>query len=378
VLSKDLKLVFTCNLVGSFGDGLYAFLLPVYMSNSLGASSVQIGTLYAVLSLSSALTLLISGALADRYDRKKIMIAGWLAWLPVPLIFSVATNWVGMLPGMIMWGFWLGQPAGTAYIMTAADPTMVTLTFTTMSAAWSIGYIFSPALGGFLSGNIGMKPVFYMAFVLYSLACLTLFFIKSQRARNIQTRGENDYSFKELLKTRRLVTVTVFFALLMFVLTMFRPFIPEFVANVYGLSDFEVGVLGSVSFASSAVLSLFLGRLGDRSGKSYPLAVSAVLTCASTVLLLLSGSFAILAVSFGLVGGSYLTWSLLSAIAGATAPESCRARWVAVPQTITMFASFIAPYLGGLLYSFSPQFPFLVAAAVMPVIALLAVRLFRD
>ena len=378
MLSKDLKLVFTCNLVGSFGDGLYAFLLPVYMSNSLGASSVQIGTLYAVLSLSSALTLLISGALADRYDRKKIMIAGWLAWLPVPLIFSVASNWVGMLPGMIMWGFWLGQPAGTAYIMTAADPTMVTLTFTTMSAAWSIGYIFSPALGGFLSGNIGMKPVFYMAFVLYSLACLTLFFIKSQRARNIQTRGENDYSFKELLKTRRLVTVTVFFALLMFVLTMFRPFIPEFVANVYGLSDFEVGVLGSVSFASSAVLSLFLGRLGDRSGKSYPLAVSAVLTCASTVLLLLSGSFAILAVSFGLVGGSYLTWSLLSAIAGATAPESCRARWVAVPQTITMFASFIAPYLGGLLYSFSPQFPFLVAAAVMPVIALLAVRLFRD
>jgi MFS family permease len=378
VLSKDLKLVFTCNLVGSFGDGLYAFLLPVYMSNTLGASSVQIGTLYAVLSLSSALTLLISGALADRYDRKKIMIAGWLAWLPVPLIFSLASNWIGMVPGMIMWGFWLGQPAGTAYIMTAADPTMVTLTFTTMSAAWSIGYIFSPALGGFLSGNIGMKPVFYMAFILYSLACLILFFIKSQRARNIQSRAENDYSFKELLKTRKLLIMTIFFALLMFVLAMFRPFIPEFVANVYRLGDFEVGVLGSVSFASSAVLSLFLGRLGDKSGKSYPLAVSAVLTCASTVLLLLSGSFAILAVSFVLIGGSYLTWSLLSAIAGATAPESCRARWVAVPQTISMFASFIAPYLGGLLYAFSPQCPFLVAAAVMPVLALLAVRLFRD
>ena len=378
MLSRDLKLVFTCNLVGSFGDGLYAYLLPVYMSNTLGANSVQIGILYALLSLSAALTLLISGTFADRYDRKKIMIAGWLAWLPVPLIFSSAGNWIGMIPGMIMWGFWLGQPAGTAYIVTAADPSTLTLTFTTMSAAWSIGYIFSPALGGFLSGNIGMKPVFYMAFILYSLACLTLFFIKSQRAKNIQTGTENDYSFKELLKTRKLLIMTIFFAVLMFVLTMFRPFIPTFVADVYKLGDFEVGVLGSISFASSAVLSLVLGRLGDRSRKSYPLALSAILTSVSTVLLLLSGSFAILAVSFLLVGGSYLTWSLLSAIAGPAAPESCRARWVAVPQTVSMFASFIAPYVGGLLYAFSPEYPFVVAAAVLPVLALLAVRLFRD
>lgn len=378
MLNRDLKLVFACNLVGSFGDGLYAYLLPVYMSNTLGADSVQIGILYAVLSLFAALTLLISGTLADRYDRKKIMIAGWLAWLPVPLIFSSASNWIGMVPGMIMWGFWLGGPAGTAYIVTAADPSMLTLTFTTMSVAWSIGYIFSPALGGFLSGNIGIKPVFYTAFILYSLACLILSFIRSQRAENVQTRAENDYSFKELLKTRKLLVMTIFFAALMFVLAMFRPFIPTFVANVYKFGDFEVGILGSVSFASSAVLGLLLGRLGDRSGKSYPLALSAILSSVSTVLLLLSGSFAILAVSFILIGGSYLTWSLMSAIAGPMAPESCRARWVAVPQTVSMFVSFIAPYLGGLLYAFSPQYPFIVAAAVMLVMALLAVRLFRD
>ena len=53
-------------------------------------------------------------------------------------------------------------------------------------------------------------------------------------------------------------------------------------------------------------------------------------------------------------------------------------RWVVVPQTVSMFVSFIAPYLGGLLYAFSPEYPFLVAAIVMPDIALLAVRLFRD
>lgn len=378
MLSRDLKLVFTCNLIGSFGDGLYAYLLPVYMSSSLGADSVQIGALYAVVSLLAAVTLLVSGTLADRYDRKKIMIVGWFAWLPVPLIFSLARNWVEMIPGMVLWGFWLGGPAGTAYMVTAADRKKLTLTLTIMSVAWSIGYVFSPAVGGFLAGAIGMKPVFYTAFALYALACLTLSFIRSQHASRTQKPGDGDYSFLRLIRTRRLALLSAFFASLTFTLMMFRPFIPKFLADVYRSTDLQIGILGSVSFASSAILGLLLGRLGDKSRKSYPLTLIVTLTGISMILLLLSGNLAILATSFILIGGSYLTWSFMSAIAGPLAPEWCRARWIAVPQTVSMFASFLAPCLGGFIYSYSPQYPFIVAAAVMPVLALLALKLFRE
>jgi len=376
-LNRDLKLVFTCNLVGSFGDGLFAYLLPVYMGNTLRADSVQIGILYAVTSLLAAITLLVSGTLADRYDRKKIMIAGWIAWLPAPLIFSFAHNWVEMLPGMIMWGFWLGGPSGTAYIITAADKNKLTFTLTTMSAAWSIGYILSPATGGFLAGSIGMKPVFYSAFILYALACSALFFIKSQHASRAQTDLKSDYSFRRLVRNRKLLAFSLFFAMLMFVLMMFRSFVPKFVADTYKSNDFEIGLLGSISYASSAALGILLGRLGDRSSKSYPLALTLVLNGASMILLLTSGNFSVLVVSFILIGGSYMTWSLMNAIVGPLAPEACRARWIAVPQVISMFASFLAPYVGGFLYAFSPQYPFMVAVVVMPILAVLAVRLFR-
>lgn len=378
MLNRDLKLIFACNLVGSFGDGLYAYLLPVYMSNALGADSVQVGILYAVVNLLASLTLLVSGTLADQYDRKKIMIAGWLAWLPVPLIFSLARNWVEMIPGMVMWGFWLGGPAGTAYVVTAADRNRLTLTLTTISAAWSIGYIFSPAVGGFLAGTIGMKPIFYIAFILYALACSALFFVRSQRASRMQKPSDGNNSFVRLMRTRKLAILSVFFAVLMFVLMMFRPFIPKFLADVYGSSDFQIGVLGSVSFASSAIMGLLLGRLGDKSRKSYPLALIVALNGVSMILLLLSGNFAILVTSFILVGGSYMTWSFMSAIAGPLAPEWCRARWIAVPQMVSMFASFAAPYLGGFIYSCSPQYPFIVAVVLMPVLAFLALKLFKD
>jgi len=51
-------------------------LLPIYITGTLKANSVEVGILYAIMSLSTALTLLLAGMIADRYDRKNIMIAG--------------------------------------------------------------------------------------------------------------------------------------------------------------------------------------------------------------------------------------------------------------------------------------------------------------
>ena len=377
MLNRDLKLVFTTNVVGSFGDGLFSYLLPVYMGNTLGADPVQIGILYAVMTIVAALTLLLAGTLSDKYDRKKIMIAGWAAWLPAPLIFSVARNWVDMLPGMIMYGFWLGGPSGTAYIVTMADKKKIALTFTIMSAGWSIGYIFSPATGGFLAANMGMKPVFYLAFVFYLLATCALFFIKSQRANQADAHRD-DSSFLKLLKNRRLINLAVFFGVLMFILIMFRPFIPKFVSDVYKANDFMIGIFGSITFASSAVLGILLGKLGDRSSKKYPLALTLVLNSIAMTMMLLSGNLGILLVSFVLISGSYLTLSLMNAIIGPLAPESIRARWIAVPQVMAMLSSSLAPYLGGYLYAYSPQFPFLIAVLVMPILAVLVVRFLQE
>jgi len=373
VFNRDLKLILTCNVIGAFGDGLYSYLLPVYMRETLGADPVQIGILYAVTNLFAALTLLLAGKLADRYDRKKIMIAGWLAWLPAPLIFSFARDWLQMLPGMVMWGVWLGSPTTTAYVITAADKQKLTLTFTTISAGWSMGYIFSPAVGGYLSGTMGMQFVFYLAFIFYALASLTLFFIRSQRAsQSTQQTSEERTSFFKLLRTGKLLRLSVFFASIMFVLMMFRPFVAQFLADVYRYGDFEIGIFGSVAFLSSAVLGVLLGRLGDRSRKSYALALSMILCSLSLVPLLLFANFYILIAAFFIAGGSYITWSLMSAIVGPLAPESCRARWVSIPQTVSMFSSIVAPYVGGFLYDVSPYYPFMVGIVATLVFALLA------
>jgi MFS family permease len=159
----------------------------------------------------------------------------------------------------------------------------------------------------------------------------------------------------------------------MFIAMLFRPFVPKFLADAYHYGDFEIGVLGSVSFFGSAVIGILLGKLGDKWRKTYALAASMMLCSLSLTLLLVFHDFRVLIVTFFIAGGSYLTWSLMSAVIGPLAPESIRARWVSVPQTVSMFSSFIAPYIGGVLYAISMYYPFVISIAITLFLALLSI-----
>jgi len=373
-LNRDLNLIVVSNFFGSFGDGLYAYLLPVYMTKTLRASSVEIGTLYAIVNLIAASTLLISGILADRYDLKKVMIVGWGIWVPVPIFFALATNWPEMILGMILWGSWLGGPSVAAYVVGAADKDKVTLAFTAISAGWSLGYIFSPALGGYLATTVGMRIVFLMASMLYASAGITLLFITSQRPTSrTGHHAEEGYSILQLIRKRQVLVLSILFSSIMFTLMLFRPFIPRFLSDVYGYSEVRIGVLGSILFFGSSVLGIMLGRLGDMWRKSYAVSAALALCSISLTLLLMSGEFYVLMITVFLSGCSYTLWSLMNAIITPLGPESARARWVSLPQAMSMFTSTVAPFIGGVLYGYSPQYPFTLAIAIMLLLALASV-----
>jgi len=355
-LNRDLKLIFVSNLAGSFGDGFYYFLLPIYMRTALGANPVQVGILYTVMILSATLTVFLGGFLADRYDRKKIIVLAWVIWLPVPLILSYATDWIQLFPAMFLYGCMLSTPAVNAYIATVASKERITLTFTTISAAWCGGYIFSPTLGGFLYEVVGMRTVFYLVFIFYTLATVVLLFIRSQKAP-VKKSAPNEPDRKVDLKS--MIFWVVFFATIMFFNYLIRPFTPTFLEDAYGLNTFQIGVLGSFSFAGSALLGVLIGKFGDRWGSMGAVSLCMLATAFSVSMLIHVNNFFVLAPVFFLLGVNFTPWSLMNAIIGSTAPENIRGRWIGVAQTASLFAAFVAPYVGGVLYEISLRAPFL-------------------
>ncbi|MEM2099431.1 MAG: MFS transporter [Candidatus Bathyarchaeia archaeon] len=373
LLTRELKVLFFANLVGAFGDGLYAYVLPYYMQDTIKASPVEVGILYAIANICVGVTLFAGGFLADRYDRKKILILNWAVWIPAPLIFAFAQHWTWMVPAMVLWGILFSQPTTTAYIVTSANRNKLTLSFTAISSAWSLGYVFSPALGGYLAQITGMQNVFIFASIFYAAAAVFLVFISKQPSRPIQDTPAQRHIVLELLRDRKLLKFSFFLAITMFTILLFRPFIPTFLADVYGYRNFEIGVLGSFFFLGSAVLGLLLGRVGDKTEKSHAFAAALILNAFSLLLLLLCGDFHILLATHVIIGTSYLAWPLMNAIIGSHAPEKSRAVWIATPQAISMLCAIFAPYVGGILYEMSPYYPFIFGLAITLFIALVAI-----
>lgn len=379
-LGRNLTMALLSNSIGSFGDGLYAYLLPVYMAKTLGSNSTEIGALYSIVNLFAASTLLLGGILADRYDPKRVMIVGWALWVPVPLVFSLATSWTEMAFGMVLWGFWLGGPSIAAYVVRTTDRRKLTFAFTTLSASWSLGYVFSPAVGGYIAEAFGMRMVFALASLLYASAGFVLVFITGQQPRvDSHMSSEQSHSFAQLVRKRELLKHSALFSLTMFTLMIFRPFVSRFLADIYRYSEVRIGILGSILFFGSSILGILLGRLGDKWRRSYSLSTSLGLCSFSLVLLLASGEFLCLIITFFLVGSAYTMWSLLNAIITPRGPESARARWISIPQALAMSTSTFAPLLGGILYDYSPRYPFMLAIGIMLFLAVaVAVEVFEE
>jgi len=67
--------------------------------------------------LTKAVTNLVAGALADRFGRKPVLVAGWLIGLPVPVLLIVAPDWGWVLVANILLGINQGLTWSTTVLM---------------------------------------------------------------------------------------------------------------------------------------------------------------------------------------------------------------------------------------------------------------------
>jgi len=359
------------NFVFAFGEGLFVYVLPNII-RGLQATPAEVGLAYAILSVGSIITPIPGGFLADKYDRKKVIILGCLVWLPVPLLFSLASYWTQLLPSMFLYGFFLGGSATSAYIASTVKREEMARAFTATSASYWMGYTFSPSIGAYIAQQISINVVFYLTTLFYTLAIIVLMFISSQYAtRELNAVKEEDDTYS----VRSVLLWSLFLTMLVFSILLTRALIPQFLADVYKYDKFPIGIIGSVTFAGATLWCLLLGRLGDRWRKSGAVSAGLGVSVIATLVLLLTDNFASLILGAFLMGASYTLWSLMGAIIGPLAPPRTRGRWISVSHTAATSAAFAASLVGGILYETSPSTPFfifIVAAAMLALLGLVS------
>ncbi|HYY81453.1 MAG TPA: MFS transporter, partial [Actinomycetes bacterium] len=93
-------------------------VLPLLASEVFGLRAVTAAlTFILAFGAVKAVTNLAAGALADRYGRKPVLVAGWLLGLPVPLLLIWAPGWGWVVAANVLLGLNQGLCWSTTVIM---------------------------------------------------------------------------------------------------------------------------------------------------------------------------------------------------------------------------------------------------------------------
>ncbi len=151
-------------LVGAM-VGLERSVLPLVGERDFGlASRAAILTFIVAFGFSKALTNLAAGGLADRVGRRRLLIAGWMLALPVPLLIGLGPNWGFIVAANLF----LGASQGLAWSMTVvmkidlAGPRQRGLALGLNESAGYVGVGVAAFATGVLAASIAPRTVVWV------------------------------------------------------------------------------------------------------------------------------------------------------------------------------------------------------------------------
>ncbi len=369
-LSRDNRLIALSMFLWGLSEGLWFYVYPLYIK-SLGADPEEIGFVISVAMMGMAATFIPAGLLADRYSRKKIMLAGSLLGLFSIILVAVAPDWHALLPGFLL--YYMSAfivPAMNSYIANASEGQDLNRVFTMMTAAYSTGIIFSPALGGWLGERVGMRNVFLLSASLIALSAVAILPLKEQPT----SRQPAALKIRPLLRHRLFWELSSLVAFIYLVTYLGWPLTPNFLQEVRALDLSLIGTLATAQSLGAVFLAIFLGRV---SRGAWGVIAAALLIWASYGLLLLSPFPFVIACAYFLRGSFSALASLSSAQVGKILERPSMGLGFGLFATLRSLALVPGPYIAGYLYAMSPALPFLASLLLMPLSLLFTLPLLR-
>ena len=185
-------------MIDAIGIGIVFPIMPDLMER-VGAASTAEGALWGGIMMSAYAAAMflcgpIIGSLSDAYGRKPILIAALLTLTLDYVIMAMAqTYWVLLLGRIIAGMAGATYITATAYISDIAKPEQRGASFGMIGAAFGIGFVLGPALGGMASG-LHITAPFWIAAGLSALNVAFGLFIlpESLKPENRRSFGRAD------------------------------------------------------------------------------------------------------------------------------------------------------------------------------------------
>lgn len=313
--------------------GLERSILPQLAEQEFGlAAKTAILSFIVVFGITKALSNYYTGALANRFGRKNLLLAGWLLALPVPLLLIYAPNWQWVIFANALLGVHQGLCWSSTVVM-KIDLVGEKDRGLAMGLNEASGYLAVGAVAfatGWVATEYGLRPwPFYIGLVLATLGIVsTWLFVKDTRHH---VAMESSQSAAAKLKHTFLDTTwsnpnlgSITQAGLVNNLNdgMVWGLLPMLLA-AKNFSLEQIGVVASVYPAVWGLGQLFTGKLADIFPKKKMLFWGMLLQAVALFLFVPATSYAAYLLLSGLLGlGTAIVYpTFLAAIADYTHPE---------------------------------------------------------
>jgi len=161
--SSMMKGLFSFRLSFSIGRGILATFLPVFAGIYIGLSSTLIGVLLAVNILLMSLLQVYGGNIADRFNRRVLIVVGSLTNLIYLALIPLGGNFWQLLGICVLGGVGgaIALPAASALTVVEGRRFGMGSTIAVFAMAFSIGMVIGPLVGGGIADFANINSVFY-------------------------------------------------------------------------------------------------------------------------------------------------------------------------------------------------------------------------
>jgi len=161
--SPMVRGLFSFRLVQAIGRGGLMTFLPIFAATYIGLGTTLIGVLLAVNMLPMIVLVGLAGRLADRFNRKALVILGNLMYLITLVLIPLANTFWQQLwlcfPRAI--GGAISMPAATALTVEEGRKFGMGSTMSILMMAMGIGFAIGPTLSGVIADLVDVNAVFY-------------------------------------------------------------------------------------------------------------------------------------------------------------------------------------------------------------------------
>jgi MFS family permease len=374
--------------INMLGFGIIVPLLPFY-AKSFSAPAWQIALIFSAYSVGAFFGEPLWGRLSDRYGRKPLLISTISANCLCYLALAFAPNIWAAFAIRLVGGLAAGNGAVVqGYIADVTPPEKRSGRMAYMGAAWNIGLIVGPTVGGVFAhpeaGPIGFQIPLFIASGLsaVSAASIALFIRESRSREHVITHRPSRWSaLSEAVGHPVIGRLMLLTFLVGFAFTGIESVFGLWAQAKFDWGPRDVGVcFAFVGVAAAATQMLLTGRLSERFGEGVMLAVGMSITMAAAALQPLStnapttiGLMCLMAI------GQSVAWPNVSALISRTANPDRQGQILGLNNAMGALARVVGPFCAGMSFAhLSIDGPFVQGALIVaPAIwlALAAARL---